>query len=149
MRDDDKKKLDDMLRIIHDELERLVTKQLDLFRQELKEHFPGPWPIIADRIERARDGLKDLDWVYVEGVGLIGRELAFKYDLLKYEVTDGKGTLYGLFKRANSILGTLSKIPLLGFLETVKEYKEQVECSIDDLERIKRKDGKWVRAVTQ
>jgi hypothetical protein len=141
MRQDDEKKLDEMLKLIRDELENLITKQINLFRVELKDRFPGPWPIVADRIERARDGVKDLNWVYVEGVGMIGQELAFKYDLLKDEVQDGKGRLKEFLKRADSILGSLGTV--LPVLEPVKEYKEHVECSIENLDNIKRVGGMW------
>ena len=143
MRQDDERKIDEMLRLIHDELEELVSKRLDLFRKELRQRFPGPWPMVAERIESVRDTLMDVDWVYVEGAGLVRRELAFKFDLFKDELTDGKGTLKGFFARANSFLDSLGEV--FKVLKTVKEYKDNVECSIEDLDRVKRKGGRWVK----
>ena len=143
MRKDDEKKIDEMLTLIREELEELVNKRLDLFRKELQQRFPGPWSIVAERIESTRDRLKDVDWVYVEGAGLVRRELAFKFDLLKDELTDGKGTLRGFFARADSFLGSLGEV--FPVLKAVKEYKENVECSIENLDKIKRKGGRWMK----
>jgi len=96
-----------------------------------KGSTPGPWAIIEDNIEKAREKLEDVDWEYVEGVGLSRVQLRWKRDQLKDEVQ--RGTLGGFLNRANTALKSFVKIPLLSFLEAVIEYKENVEASIERL----------------
>src|SRR5262245_38384262 len=140
MREDDKKTLDEILNIIRHELEQLVTQRLDLFRAEFKQYFPGPWPIIEDHIEKAKEQINDETLEYLEGVGLVRRPLRFKRDLLKLEVE--KGTLLGFLKRTNTILGSFAKV--LPILEPVIEYKENVEASIERADEIRKDaDNKW------
>ena len=137
MKQEDRQIMDEILRIIRDELRALVTERVDdLFRTEFKSFYPGPWAIIEDDIEKAREKLEDLDWEYVEGVGLRRVQLRWKRDQLKEEAE--RGTLGGFLKRADTALKSFAKIPLLSFLEAVIEYKENVEASIERLDEIKK-----------
>jgi hypothetical protein len=140
MRKDDEQKIDSILTIIRDELEKIVRNQPELFRSGLLAYLSDLWPDIADRIERARDKVAEVDWTYVEGVGLVGRALAAKLGLLNEELKEG-GRLEAFFKRANSLLGSLAEI--IPILHGVKEYKEHVECSISELQTLRRKSDRW------
>src|SRR4051794_25296578 len=129
--------MDEILSIVRDEVKELVTERVDdLFRAEFKRFYPGPWAIIEDDIERAREKLEDFDLEYAEGVGLRRVQLRWKRDQLKEEAE--RGTLAGFLKRADSALKSFAKIPLLSFLETVIEYKENVEASIERPDGIKK-----------
>ena len=129
---EDKQVLDEILAIIHKEIRLLVEERLSLFREEMQEHFPGPaWDEIQDRIDIARLQVETdaFAWWHVERVGLTGEQGRWKRDVLK-SVVDG-GIVGAILRSINSLLGSLSSA--LPILEAVKEYKEQVEASIENL----------------
>jgi hypothetical protein len=66
---------------------------------------------------------EELNWEYVEGVGMTGNWLRWKKRLLDESVREG--TVGRFLKFANAILGSLAKV--IPPLEVVKEYKECVE----------------------
>jgi hypothetical protein len=98
------------------------------FRLEFVKLLPGPWDDVAAHFQRARGMIKDdeLNWQYVEGLGLSGRWLKWKKQM--FDETLKEGVLGRFLIVANSILGSLSKaIPPL---ELVNEYKEHVEAAM-------------------
>ena len=129
---EDKQVLDEILAIIHEEIRLLVEERLSLFREEMQEHFPGPaWGEIQWRIDTARLQVESdaFAWWHVERAGLTGEQGRWKRDVLKSVV---RGRIVGAILRSiNSLLGSLSSA--LPILEAVKEYKEQVEASIENL----------------
>jgi hypothetical protein len=98
------------------------------FRREFQEFFPGPWEEVAASFDKSRQMLAsdELDWEYVEGIGLTGRMLDWKRRFLDETVREGGISRF--LKVANSFLGSLSKVLLP--LEAVKEYKEFVEAAL-------------------
>lgn len=98
------------------------------FRKEFVQMFPGPWQVVEGSFRRARDMIErdDVNWEYVEGVGMTGPMLRWKKQFL--DETVRQGVVGRFLKVANSILGSLSKaVPPL---EIVKEYKEHVEAAM-------------------
>ena len=69
-------------------------------------------------------------WSELERSGLIGSQLAMKWNLLDLDVI--AGFLGRVLKRLNSILGSLAKA--IFAVEVLKEFKDHVEISIKDLE---------------
>lgn len=129
---EDKQVLDEILAIIHKEIKSLVEEHLSLFREEMRKHFPGPaWDEIQDRIGIARLQVKNdtFAWWHLEGVGLTGEQGRWKLRVLKSVVRGG--IVGAILKSINSLLGSLSSA--LPILEAVKEYKEQVEASVENL----------------
>jgi hypothetical protein len=106
----------------------IVFRRRDLFRSEFREYFPGPWNDIEGRLSRAESALEqpDLNWEYLEGVGLVRDSLQFKRSMLTQAIK--QGVVSRLLKIINSILGSLAKV--FPFLEAVKEYKEHIEAAI-------------------
>jgi len=98
------------------------------FRKEFVELFPGPWNEVAASFQGARTMIEkdEINWQYVEGLGMAGSMLKWKKSFLDETI---KSKAVGRFlKIANSILGSLSKaIPAL---EIVKEYKDHVEAAM-------------------
>ncbi len=68
----DKKLIIECITMIEDQLRHIVFDLRERFRQEFREDFPGPWPEVERRFEVARKQIAedDIDWHYVEGVGL-------------------------------------------------------------------------------
>ena len=126
----DRKGLTEMLDITEKQLVRIVNKKW-LFRAALQKFFPGPISQVERAVEEARQKVLtgDFDYKYLEGEGLVGRMLWWKRDQLKAEVKTGN--VGNILKRIDSFLYSASKaIPILGL---VKEYKENVEASMKDL----------------
>ncbi len=65
----------------------------------------------------------EVNWEYVEGIGMTGNMLRWKKAMLDESVREG--TVGRFLKFANAILGSLAKV--IPPLEIVKEYKECVE----------------------
>lgn len=116
------------LDLVELQLHRIVFEQKDRFRNEFVEDFPGPWDEVKRRFEAAREQIRsdELDWRYVEGVGLTKSHLLWKRKLL--EKAGRLGVLRRFLSMANSFLGSL--VGALPVLEFVKEYKEMVEASL-------------------
>ncbi len=127
---EDIKMLDEILSNIGSILRIIVNKKDEFIRPELTGSFPGPWTEVLSLLDEARKKLQsqDIDWEYVEGVGLTGVQLKFKHDLFMKDRLQRK--VGRILRRANSILGSLAKV--LPILEPVKEYKEQVEESLSN-----------------
>ena len=146
MQQDDRKILDELLLVIHDELEAIVYSRR-LFRWNLGVVFPGPWHIVSDAIERGRDDLRAADWNALAVHGLTGFSLAFSRDLLEAEL-DASGTLAGFFVRVNAMLDSLSRV--LQSIHQVKAYALNVAASVyrlDQVVRIRRGSTEmWWRA---
>ena len=129
---EDKQVLDEILAIIHKEIQLLAEERLSLFREEMQEHFPGPaWDEIQGRIDIARFQVESDAFAcwHVERAGLTGEQGRWKRDVLKSVV---RGGIVGAILRSiNSLLGSLSGA--LPILEAVKEHKEQVEAAVENL----------------
>lgn len=98
------------------------------FRKEFASFFPGPWRQVAGSFERARTMIQkdEVDWQYIEGVGMTGDWLRWKKRF--FDETVKEGGVSRFLKVANSILGSLAKA--IAPLEIVKEYKENVEAAL-------------------
>lgn len=102
-------------------------------RAEFRGDFPGPWNEVRERFELARKQIRndEVDWHYVEGVGLTKSALIWKRSLLEKAVK--VGPLRRFLSMANSFLGSLSgPLPIVDF---IKEYKEMVEASLKIIRR--------------
>jgi hypothetical protein len=121
----DMKVLVDLLTLIEQQLHVLVHDRQHFFRKEFRQYLPGPWPEVARHFSKARQLIEDgqLEWEYVEGVGLTGDTLLWKQNILKESI---RQKVFGRFlKVANSFLGSLLKgLPIVEF---IKEYKDFVE----------------------
>jgi hypothetical protein len=98
------------------------------FRKEFAQLIPGPWEEVSSAFRQARKQLEtdQLDWQYVEGIGLTGDMLKWKKAMLDQTVRSGG--INRFLKIANSLLGSLSgAIPVL---EIAKEYKENIEAAM-------------------
>lgn len=133
-REQDKKELIEILTTIEHRLDFIVSKAMADrhaqrgFRKEFMEFFPGPWGEVEHNFRLARSMIErdDVDWKYIEGLGMAGPTLRWKKRMLVESVR--QGVVSRFFKVANSILGSLSKaVPPLEF---VKEYKEMVEAAM-------------------
>ena len=71
-RSGDKDNLIACLNLIESQLRQIVFELRDRFREEFRDSFPGPWEEVQRRFELARKQIRndELDWHYVEGVGL-------------------------------------------------------------------------------
>ena len=117
-----------------DRIERLLDRIVHdptLFRAEVRHLLPGPWEEIKSLFEKGRQALRKTDWGYIEGVGLTRSGLWWKRDLLETDAKHGK--LGAIVHRIDSLLGSLAKV--IPVFEPILEYKEQVEASIEDLNR--------------
>lgn len=97
------------------------------FRKEFEHILMEPWPQVRDAFQSARSMIEreQLNWKYVEGVGMTGNWLRWKKRLLDESVKEG--AVGRFLKLANAILGSLAKV--IPPLEIVKEYKECVEAA--------------------
>lgn len=95
------------------------------FRKEFRQIVREPWPQVEHAFRDARNMIESeqLNWEYVEGIGMTGNWLRWKKRLLDESVKEG--TVGRFLKFANAILGSLAKV--IPPLEVVKEYKECVE----------------------
>jgi hypothetical protein len=132
-REKDKKILLEILINIEGRLSLIVHQTADMrgrpqFRREFIEFFPGPWDQVAAHFGRSRQMIEkdEVNWEYIEGLGMAGRMLEWKKRF--FDETLKQGVTGRFFDVSNSILGSLSKaIPPL---EAVKEYKEHVEAGM-------------------
>ena len=127
-RANDKAALIECLNIIESELQHIVFEMRERFRKEFLEDFPGPWKEVQLRFDTARKQIQDdnLDWHYVEGVGLTKSTLIWKRDLLRK--AQRTGVLRRFLDMADSFLGSLSDgLPIIEF---IKEYQDMVEASL-------------------
>jgi hypothetical protein len=132
-RENDKKILLEILINIEGRLSLIVHERSNVprmpqFRREFMEFFPGPWDQVAAHFKQSRAMIErdDINWEYVEGIGMTGRMLEWKKRFFDETLKQGVNSRF--FDVANSILGSLSKaIPPL---EAVKEYKEHVEAAM-------------------
>ena|SRR5258708_7855180 len=126
---EDRQTLVEMLEHVRMALSTVVHKRPDLLRPDVRHLFDEPWAEVERAIEQGKHEVTNVRWEYIEGVGLTSKQLSFKKKLFDIDI---KSRIVGrIFKRINSFLGSLSRaIPVL---EIVKEYKEQVEASIEDL----------------
>jgi hypothetical protein len=127
---EDKKLLIEMLITIEKRLYIVVFRHADevrgqRFRKEFRQIVTEPWPQVEHAFRDARNIIESeqLNWEYVEGVGMTGNWLRWKKRLLDESVKEG--TVGRFLKFANAILGSLSKV--IPPLEIVKEYKDCVE----------------------
>jgi hypothetical protein len=128
---DDKKILIEVLVTIEKRLHIIVFEAdrdadgKSRFRREFTRMLPGPWPEVEHAFLSARNIIEknQLNWEYVEGIGMTGNMLRWKQALLDESVREG--TVGRFLKFANAILGSLTKV--VPPLEIVKEYKECVE----------------------
>jgi hypothetical protein len=127
-RAEDKKLLIECLKMIEEQLQFIVFHLPEKFRQEFRQEFPGPWEEVQRRFASARDQIEkdEIDWQYVEGVGLTSSTLKWKSDLL--DKARRGGVLRRFLDMANSFLGSLSGA--LPIVEFIKEYKDMVEASL-------------------
>lgn len=98
------------------------------FRKEFIELLPGPWDEVAAHFKRSREMIEkdELNWQYVEGLGLGGKVLKWKKQM--FDETVREGVIGRFLKVANILLESLSMaIPPL---ELVHEYKEFVEAAL-------------------
>jgi hypothetical protein len=98
------------------------------FRKDLVEYFPGPWHEVEKRFREARRAVQksNMEWKYLEGIGMTGEMLGWKNRFL--DETLEHGGVRRFFKVAISIVGSLSQV--YPVLEIVKEYKEIAEAAI-------------------
>jgi hypothetical protein len=129
----DKKILLEILINIEGRLRLIVHQRLDepgipQFRREFVEFFPGPWNEVVAHFSRSRQMIEsdEVNWEYIEGIGMTGRMLEWKKRF--FDETLRQGVASRFFDVANSILGSLSKV--IPPLEAVKEYKEHVEAAM-------------------
>jgi hypothetical protein len=98
------------------------------FRQEFISLVREPWSEVAAHFEFSRELIRrdELDWRYVEGIGLTRNILDWKKRM--FDETIRQGGVRRFFKVAKSMLGSLSKaVPPLEF---VMEYIELVEAAM-------------------
>jgi hypothetical protein len=128
---EDKKLLIGMLITIEQRLHIIVFED-DLepnrksrFRKEFIGTLPGLWREVEHAFVSARNMIEEdeVNWEYVEGIGMRGNLLRWKKAMLDESVREG--TVGRFLKFANAILGSLAKV--IPPLEIVKEYKECVE----------------------
>jgi hypothetical protein len=127
--DDEKKKdfqtLINLLTVVEEQLKIVVHERKDLFRKEFLEYLPGPWAEVERHFAQARQQIENgnLEWEYVESVGLTGDALLWKEKILRESV---RQKIVGrILKVANGFLGSLLKgLPMAEF---IKEYKDFVE----------------------
>ena len=128
-RQHDKDLLIECLNMIEEQLRSIIERQREKFRQEFREEFPGPlWEEVGRRFAAARRNIEkdEIDWRYVEGVGLTSSALIWKTNLIR-KAQKG-GVLRRFLDMANSFLGSLSGgLPVVEF---IKEFKEMVEASL-------------------
>jgi len=87
-----------------------------------------PWPEIERHFQVARTQIQkgEIDWRYVEGVGLTSPTVAWKRDIMKEAAK--QGVMSRFLKLANSFLGSLSGgLPIVEF---IKEFKDFVEACL-------------------
>jgi hypothetical protein len=128
---EDKKILIEMLVTIEKRLYLIVFERgrnaagKSPFRREFIRMLPGPWRQVEHAFLSARNMIEkdEVNWEYVEGIGMTGDMLRWKKVLLDESVREG--TVGRFLKFANAILGSLAKV--IPPLEIVKEYKECVE----------------------
>ena len=72
LREQDRRILISIVDDIGRQLEIIVFQEKSIFRAEYKQHFPGPWRDVHERLLRARTALEkdDFNWEYVAGAGL-------------------------------------------------------------------------------
>ena len=134
-REHDQRILVAMIVDIREQLRFIVFERRDLFRNEFRQYFSGPWNDIQTRLLRAEHALEqpDFNWEYLEGAGLVRDSLQFKRNMLTQAIK--QGVISRTLKIINSILGSLAKA--LPVLEAVKEYKEHIEAAISTQNRWK------------
>lgn len=95
------------------------------FRKEFIHMLPEPWREVEQAFLTARNMIErdEVNWEYVEGIGMTGNMLRWKKAMLDESVKEG--AVGRFLKFANAILGSLAKV--IPPLEIVKEYKECVE----------------------
>jgi hypothetical protein len=127
---EDQKLLIEMLFTIEKRLYIIVFEQAgeagsQRFRKEFRQIVAEPWPQVQRAFQSARNMIESeqLNWEYVEGIGMTGDWLKWKKRLLDESVKEG--TAGRFLKFANAILGSLARV--IPPLEIVKEYKECVE----------------------
>lgn len=126
----DKEILIAILGEIRNQLYFLVhNKNKSIFRPEFREFLPGPsWEEVENRFNRALQQIEndELNWGYVEEVGLTGETAKWKHGILKACIETRVWSR--ILKMCNSILGSLSgAIPALEF---IKEFKDSVEACL-------------------
>ncbi len=132
-RTEDKRILIEILTNIEKQLYFIISERKDvygrpLFRHEFTALLLEPWAQVKAHFQRSKEMIEkdDLNWEYVEGVGMTGPWLKWKKWL--FDETLKQRGVGRFFKVSNSILGSVSKaIPPL---EAVKEYKEHVEAAM-------------------
>ena len=118
----------EILKTIESQLEKLVLHSPRKFRKEFAKLLPGPWKEVTRRFELARQQIAgtNVDWAYIEGVGLTSTSAKWKQDVLDAAVKTGVWSR--ILKVCNAILGSLSgAIPAVEF---IKEYKDCVEACL-------------------
>ena len=92
------------------------------------------WSIARDHLKQViqsiRIGLSRTRREALERVGMFGQSLTAKFNLLSFDIEEG--TVRRVMKRLNSMLGSLAKV--FPVLDTVKEFKEHIEATMDSLQ---------------
>lgn len=117
----------DMLEMIEEEINTIVTDRRHLLRNDMRRFFPGPWEINRQRLIDARSSVHFLRRGPIEDYGFTLDEARWKKSLLEHERDVGNHK--GFLARANIVMGSLSHV--IPALEAVKEYKEQVEAAME------------------
>jgi hypothetical protein len=91
---------------------------------------------VLGRLRTIRDSL----WYKLERAGLTGRQLRMKWELLLDDIN--ANAVGRIVKRIDSLLGSLSTV--IRWAEIMKQYKEHVEISMEDLSSAG--DG-WIQVV--
>jgi hypothetical protein len=113
---EDKKLLIDMLVTIEKRLYVIVFAAVESaagksgFRAEFVRMLPEPWREVEHAFVSARNMIEkeELNWEYVEGIGMTGHWLRWKKGMLDESVKEG--TVGRFLKFANAILGSLAKV---------------------------------------
>ena len=117
-----------------DLLHHLVFGKHDLITLELRQPLQDGWPDVqatTDATLRRLENCTPRLWSELERSGLIGNQLSMKKSLLDLDLKSG--FLARVLKRLNSLLGSLAKAIFV--VDVIKEYKDHVEISINDLDQ--------------
>jgi len=137
---------EDLLRLIVRTAENLLADVLDSknrwklhFEPETKAILDRGWEGFRDASRKVLNRLRNIPaalWRKLDDAGLTGVQLRMKWELLWADLKSG--WLGRIFKRIDSLLKSLAAAIHLG--ELLKEYKEQVEISLQNLEAAKVSD---------
>jgi hypothetical protein len=105
-----------------DQLAHRGAKQLQRIWNSARENLSGVIRTIHIGLSRARRRA-------LQQIGMFGDALAAKWELLSFDIQEG--AVKRILKRLNSMLSSLSKV--FPALHAVKEYKDQLEATVEGL----------------